>query len=115
MILAARIAAHARGGEILVSALFRELVRSNSELPFGAVREIELEGLAGRHALCAVGWDGREPAPLAGTTNEDTAVTVASDDAEITALLEGEMSIGEAVLPRVAPQEPEQLLLKFSD
>ncbi len=65
VILAARIAAHARGGEILVSSLFRELTQRDSELPFGNVREVELKGLAGAHGVCAVGWDGREPADVA--------------------------------------------------
>ncbi len=44
-------------------------------------------------------------------THEDTFVTVAADNEEIRALLEGGASIGEAVLPRVAPANPEQLLL----
>ena len=48
-------------------------------------------------------------------TNEDTAVSVAAASEEVRALLEGGMSIGEAVLPRVAPAEPEQLLLRFGE
>jgi len=48
-------------------------------------------------------------------TNEDTVVALAGDNAEICALLEGGVLIGEAVLPRVAPAEPDQLLLKFSE
>jgi hypothetical protein len=62
VILAARIAAAARGGEILVSQVFRELVARDAEIPFGRIREIELKGLSGMHAVCAVGWDGKEPA-----------------------------------------------------
>jgi len=46
---------------------------------------------------------------------EGTEVTIASDHEEIRALLEGGVSLGEAVLPRVAPDRPEQLLLKFSE
>jgi predicted ATPase len=46
---------------------------------------------------------------------EDTVVTVAADSAEIRALLEGDVSMGEAVLPRVAPAQPEQLLFKLSE
>jgi len=62
VILAARIAAAARGGEILVSQVFRELVARDAEIPFGRIHEIELKGLSGMHGVCAVGWDGKEPA-----------------------------------------------------
>jgi predicted ATPase len=48
-------------------------------------------------------------------TREDTEVTAASDNAEIRALLEGDIPIGEAVLPRVAPAHPDQLLLSLSE
>lgn len=48
-------------------------------------------------------------------THEDTAVTVAAAHDEIRALLEGGVPMGEAVLPRVAPAQPEQLLMKLSD
>jgi predicted ATPase len=46
-------------------------------------------------------------------TREDTRVEVAASDQQIRALLEAGMPIGEAVLPRVAPENPEQLMLKF--
>jgi predicted ATPase len=48
-------------------------------------------------------------------TNEGTVVAVAADNQEIGALLEGGVSMGQAVLPRVAPARPEQLLLQLSD
>jgi predicted ATPase len=48
-------------------------------------------------------------------THEDTSVAVAADSDEVRALLEGGLSIGEAVLPRVAPARPEQILLRFAD
>ncbi len=67
VILAARIAAHARGGEILVSALFHELTKSGSDVPFGPIREVELKGLAGAHGVCPVGWDGRVPQEIVET------------------------------------------------
>ena len=47
-------------------------------------------------------------------TREDTSVAPAADSAEIRALLEGDVPMGEAVLPRVAPSNPEQLLLMWS-
>jgi len=48
-------------------------------------------------------------------THEDTSVQLASDIAQVRALLEGGIAMGEAVLPRVAPERPEQLLLKLSE
>jgi len=56
VILAARIAAQARGGEILVSALLRELTESAGQFTFGASRAIELKGLSGARNVHAVGW-----------------------------------------------------------
>jgi class 3 adenylate cyclase len=55
VVMAARIAGAARGGEILVSELVRELV-GGTEFAFGAARPAELKGLAGSHALSPVIW-----------------------------------------------------------
>jgi adenylate cyclase len=55
VILASRVAGKAVGGEILVSALLRQLVESS--VPggtFGEARDVELKGLAGSHTLYAV-------------------------------------------------------------
>jgi hypothetical protein len=57
VILAARIAAQARGGEILVSSLLKELTESAGDIGFGEGREVKLKGLAGRHRVFEVGWD----------------------------------------------------------
>jgi hypothetical protein len=57
VILAARIGARARGGEILAS-LVRQLAEGRTEIHFGRVRELELKGLAGLHAVAAVAWNG---------------------------------------------------------
>jgi adenylate cyclase len=56
VVLAARIANQARGGEILVSSLVREIVESRGDLTFGESRQAELKGLAGTHALHPVDW-----------------------------------------------------------
>lgn len=48
-------------------------------------------------------------------THEDTRVSAASSDQEVRALLEGGLTMGEAVIPRVAPDRPEQLLLTFGE
>jgi len=56
VILAARIAGQAQGGEILVSSLLKELTASASDIAFGEGREVELKGLSGRHRVFPVGW-----------------------------------------------------------
>ncbi len=50
-ILAARVAAQAQGGEVLVSDLVLGLVAGVDRFRFGPGRETELKGLAGRHLL----------------------------------------------------------------
>ena len=57
VVLAARIAAEARGGEILVSDIVRERTGSG-EFAFGDPTDVELKGLSGTHRLSAVGWQG---------------------------------------------------------
>jgi class 3 adenylate cyclase len=56
VILAARIAAQARGGEILVSALLKELTHSLGELDFGPGRPTQLKGISEIQSLFAVEW-----------------------------------------------------------
>jgi eukaryotic-like serine/threonine-protein kinase len=55
--LAARVAAQARGGEVLVSALLKDLTRGAREFRFDDGREAELKGLAGRHRVFALDWE----------------------------------------------------------
>jgi class 3 adenylate cyclase/tetratricopeptide (TPR) repeat protein len=65
VILAARIAAQAGGGEILVSQDLREMVApeegepngDDGELAFDAGRELELKGLAGTHRVFRAHWE----------------------------------------------------------
>jgi class 3 adenylate cyclase len=54
--LAARIANQARGGEILVSSVVREMVEPHGDLAFGPTRERALVGLVGRHVVHPVEW-----------------------------------------------------------
>ncbi len=56
VILAARIACQAVGGEILVSSLLKALVESSGEFAFGEVQEVELRGLAGAHHVHQARW-----------------------------------------------------------
>lgn len=55
--LAARIADHAEGGQILTSALLRELCTGGGEFVFDEGREVELRGLTGAHRLFSVKWE----------------------------------------------------------
>jgi class 3 adenylate cyclase len=57
VVLAARIADQAQGGEILVSSLLRELTESSGELRFDDGRAVELKGLAGEHRVYRVEWE----------------------------------------------------------
>jgi class 3 adenylate cyclase len=56
VILAARIAGQAQGGEILVSSLLKELTESAGDTEFGDGRDVELKGLSGRHRVFEVAW-----------------------------------------------------------
>jgi class 3 adenylate cyclase/ketosteroid isomerase-like protein len=54
VILASRIAGEASGGEILVSALLRDLTESAGDIRFDAGRQVVLKGLAGIHQVYPV-------------------------------------------------------------
>jgi class 3 adenylate cyclase len=58
VILAARIAAQADGGEVLVSSLLKELTESSGDIAFGAAREVTLKGLSGSYRVHSVDWEG---------------------------------------------------------
>jgi len=62
VVLAARIAAQARGGEILVSEALREQAEGEDGLAFDEGRELELKGMAGTHTVHRAGWEA-EGAP----------------------------------------------------
>jgi class 3 adenylate cyclase len=62
VVLAARIAAQARGGEILVSEPLKELAGPVGDVTFGEPRELGLKGLSGTHTVHPVEW---EPAAAA--------------------------------------------------
>ena len=56
VILAARIAAEAHGGEILASAIVRELTASTGDLRFGSEREARLKGISAPQHLVRLEW-----------------------------------------------------------
>src|SRR5262249_57798808 len=56
VILTARITNEARGGEILVSALLKDLVEGTGEFSFDGGREARLKGLAGVQRVFTLRW-----------------------------------------------------------
>lgn len=56
VIMAARIAAQAGGGEVLTSAALHERCAGDVDFHFGEPREAELKGLAGRHRMHPLLW-----------------------------------------------------------
>ncbi len=53
---AARVSSEARGGEILISALLREVIAPSGEFTFGEERILPLKGFKGLHKLTALEW-----------------------------------------------------------
>jgi class 3 adenylate cyclase len=51
VVMAARITDKARGGEILASAVVKQLTESAGDFAFENAREVELPGLSGTHAV----------------------------------------------------------------
>jgi class 3 adenylate cyclase/tetratricopeptide (TPR) repeat protein len=58
VIMAARVASQAQGGEILVSGVLKALL-SGSDIPWGESRTVALKGLSGEHEIWAVEWEPR--------------------------------------------------------
>ena len=56
VIVAARIANEANGGEILVSSLVREIIEPRGDISFGESRSVELKGIAGGHVVHPIVW-----------------------------------------------------------
>ena len=56
VVLAARIASHAQGGDILVSSLARDLVAERGDIQLRDAGETEFKGLEGHHRLFEVSW-----------------------------------------------------------
>jgi len=54
VVIAARIAAQARGGEIVVSSVVRQLVESAGDIAFDDGSDVELAGLSGTHRVYRV-------------------------------------------------------------
>jgi class 3 adenylate cyclase len=63
---AARVSAEAQGGEVLISALLREVISISGEFTFGEERTASLKGFKGTHHLTPLVWQEPAPAPTAG-------------------------------------------------
>jgi class 3 adenylate cyclase len=57
VVLAARIAGRAKGGEILVSASLKQYTERDPSFAFESRGEVHFKGLLGEHELYAVRWD----------------------------------------------------------
>jgi adenylate cyclase len=57
VMVAARVAGHAHGGEILVSALVREIASARGDLVFGEPRAVTLKGIEGEHLVFPLLWN----------------------------------------------------------
>jgi len=57
VILAARVANEALGGEILVSSLVHEIIESRGDIQFGAPRTSTLKGLNGEYTMFPILWE----------------------------------------------------------
>jgi class 3 adenylate cyclase len=55
VIMAARVASEANGGEILASSVIKALL-AGSDIAWGGSRTVELKGLPGEHEIWAVSW-----------------------------------------------------------
>jgi class 3 adenylate cyclase len=67
VILAARIADRAQGGEVLVSSLVEQLVEPSGDVRFKDAGEAELKGLSDRQRLYRVAWGPAQGDPLRET------------------------------------------------
>jgi class 3 adenylate cyclase len=56
VIMAARISGEARGGEVLVSSLVREIVEPRGDVEFGPSRTVNLKGLGVEHLVHPIRW-----------------------------------------------------------
>jgi class 3 adenylate cyclase len=59
-VLAARIAAEAPAGSILISSLLKALTESAGDIRFGEAHTVQLKGLTGRQRLYEVLWQDEE-------------------------------------------------------
>jgi adenylate cyclase len=61
VVVAARIANLAEGGEILVSSLVRQIAEARGDLPFAEPRAVELRGIGGVEMVSSLEWSAFDP------------------------------------------------------
>jgi class 3 adenylate cyclase len=61
VILAARIANEAHGGEIVASSLVRQIVEAHGDIEFEEAREVQLKGLTGTYMIFPIRWEDTTP------------------------------------------------------
>jgi class 3 adenylate cyclase len=66
VVVAARIAGLAQGGEILVSSLVRRIAEARGDLPFTEPRAAELRGIDGVEMVSSLEWSAFEAGPAIG-------------------------------------------------
>ena len=57
VMMAARVAGHASGREILVSSLVYEIASARGDLHFGSPRTVLLKGIEGKHVVYPLEWE----------------------------------------------------------
>ncbi len=96
-------------------SLHEAIVRHLAPMMWKATRKSRRQLVISTHSAALLSDPGIAPEEvlLLRPTAEDTVVSVAAEIAEIRALLEAGLPMGDVVLPRVAPAHHEQMLLDF--
>jgi class 3 adenylate cyclase len=76
VMLASRIANEARGGQILVSSLLKELTESGGDFSFGRGSEVHLKGLSGNYRIHEVSWREGDAGPSADSGSPRANLTL---------------------------------------
>ena len=97
-------------------SLHAAVVRHIPQILARLARKSGRQTLVSTHSVDLLSDEGIEPDEVLVLTpsSEGTQVSVAQDDQQIKSLLEGGMTIGDAVMPRTAPANSVQLAL-FGD
>lgn len=94
-------------------SLHEAVVRHLPSMVWKATRKHRRQVLISTHSAALLSDDGIAPEDvlLLSPSQEDTKVVAAGTLTDVRALLDAGMSVGEAVLPKVAPRSPQQLTL----
>jgi class 3 adenylate cyclase/ketosteroid isomerase-like protein len=85
VILASRIANEARGGQIVVSSLLKEITESGGDFSFDRAREVHLRGLSGSYRIHEVRWREGDSEPQADAV--PTSAHLTAREVEILGLI----------------------------